>query len=139
MCYSCCRLLLLFVFFYDYFSLSLSFLLSLVLCLSLTSSIPSSLSRSLSFSHILCLTHALFLTLFSYHCYVFFLQMHLFCLISPGVSFSFSLSPSFSCYIYHSCFHSPFVFDLMKSAKLETLSPSLVCRLCGVMSLVLFS
>ena len=124
MSYSCCRLLLLFVFFYDYFSLSLSLLLSLVLCLSLTSSIPSSLSRSLSFSHILCLTHALFLTcyLITVMCFAYLnapVLSNFTCCVILFLSFSLFLF----LYIYHFCFHSPFVFDLKKSAKLETLSP----------------
>ena len=123
MCYRCCRLFLLFVFFYDYFSLSLSLLFSLVLCLSLTSSIPSSLSRSLSFSYILCLTHALFRT-----CYL--ITVMCFAYLNAPVLSNFTWSAilflSFSLFLFlyiSFCFHSPFVFDLKKRAKHETLSP----------------
>ena len=93
-------LFLLFVFFYNYFSVSVSFLLSLpfyvfllhllshllspILCLSFTS--------SLSFMH--------FPHLLSYHCYVFLrFSCTYFCLFSPDVLFLFSLSLP----IYISC------------------------------------
>ena len=117
--------LLLLVFFYDYFSLSLSLLCSLVLCLSLTSSIPSSLSRSLSFSHILSLTHALFLTcyLITVMCFAYLnapvLSNFTWCVIL-FLSFSLFLFLYIYIFLYHFCFHSPFVFDLKKRAKLET-------------------
>ena len=125
-------LLLLSVFFYNYFSLSFSLLLSLPFYVFLLHPLSHLLSPvlflSLTFS--VSLTHFSSPVILSLLC-VLPTSMNLFSLISPGVSFSFSLSPFFSSDIYHFCFHSPFVFDLMKSAKLET-SPSVVCRLCGV-------
>ena len=139
MCYFCCRLFLLFVFFYDYFSLSLFFLfLSLVLRLSLTFSIRSSLSFSLSFFHTLCLTHFSSPAILSWLCVL---------PTNATVLFNFTwcvilfLSSCLFLFLYIFLFafiaSLSFFFDLMKSAKLETLSPSLVCRLwCYVLYII---